>query len=374
MADFQLRFTEALRRRLFPNAPLHLKEIAGAIGRSENTVTRWWRGETRISGADLDEIGLFFRRRGDPAFLGEVFGRAAAPPAPTGERALDLIRTALAEARLAGPAALDRQVWITADGAMAAASAGHAEHLRHTLGLPGEAGDLVGYATRVLGWIALTERPDGVVLLRHDGRRLAPLAAERACEWLGNHADAIPEVRRAVRTGGRWIEACHPDAGTAAAALARVAFLSRAPHRPWVVKPLPLGAVSDARLGALLGAWRAAPDRIVHAAAASGAFTTSHLFGVSGEDVTSHHVATELGFEARTIEGRNVLSRADTDYAVMLQSRVLRAKREGASYHELAGTIDGNHVRYLNLALPEPGPQGRVLTSTVLLDFVPVAA
>ena len=76
MLDFQERFREALRRRLFPNASVHLKEIAGAIGRSENTVTRWWRGETRVNGEDLDRISSFFVRRGDQAFLEEVFGSA----------------------------------------------------------------------------------------------------------------------------------------------------------------------------------------------------------------------------------------------------------------------------------------------------------
>ncbi|MDE2229550.1 MAG: helix-turn-helix transcriptional regulator, partial [Alphaproteobacteria bacterium] len=64
MGDFQSNFQEALRRRLFPNAPLHLKQIAGAIGRSENTVARWWRGETRIAGEDLYRIARFLADRG----------------------------------------------------------------------------------------------------------------------------------------------------------------------------------------------------------------------------------------------------------------------------------------------------------------------
>ncbi|MGH6968148.1 MAG: helix-turn-helix domain-containing protein [Stellaceae bacterium] len=69
MGDFQSNFQEALRRRLFPNAPLHLKQIAGMIGRSENTVARWWRGETRIAGDDLYRIARFFADRGDAGFF-----------------------------------------------------------------------------------------------------------------------------------------------------------------------------------------------------------------------------------------------------------------------------------------------------------------
>ncbi|MDE2230327.1 MAG: hypothetical protein KGL11_14965, partial [Alphaproteobacteria bacterium] len=72
--------------------------------------------------------------------------------------------------------------------------------------------------------------------------------------------------------------------------------------------------------------------------------------------------------------GMNVLARADTDYATMVHARILRTRREGPNYNELVGTIDDRHVRYLNLALPEPGPQGRVLTSTVMLELERVDA
>jgi hypothetical protein len=58
----------------------------------------------------------------------------------------------------------------------------------------------------------------------------------------------------------------------------------------------------------------------------------------------------------------------------MLQARVLRTRREGPTYHDLSGTIEDKYVRYLNLALPEPGPMGRVLTSTVILELERIAA
>jgi hypothetical protein len=70
----------------------------------------------------------------------------------------------------------------------------------------------------------------------------------------------------------------------------------------------------------------------------------------------------------------NILSRPDTDYALMVQARILRTRREGPTYHELRGTIDDHHVRYLNLALPEPWPEGRVLTSSVVLELERIAA
>jgi hypothetical protein len=90
--------------------------------------------------------------------------------------------------------------------------------------------------------------------------------------------------------------------------------------------------------------------------------------------VISHHVATGLGFDPRMIEGYNVLSRPDTEYALMIQSRILRAKREGAAYYELEGVIDNRFARYLNLVLPEPSADGRVLTSSVVLNVETIAA
>jgi hypothetical protein len=53
---------------------------------------------------------------------------------------------------------------------------------------------------------------------------------------------------------------------------------------------------------------------------------------------------------------------------------VLKARREGPVYNELRGTIDAFNVRYLNLALPEAGPHGRVVTSSVVLERDLIAA
>jgi transcriptional regulator with XRE-family HTH domain len=371
MGDFQSKFQEALRRRLFPNASLHLKQIAGAIARSENTVTRWWRGETRVTGDDLYRVAQFFAHRGDIGFLQEVFGDLL-PQEDSyiggEERALDLIRSLLRRMSATDTDGNDRYSWITADGEMTMAPVGHTSFVRRTLNLSASLGDLPAYAMRVLGWIAVTERADNTVVIRHDGRRVAPLAAECICEWLDDHSDQVHHVRRLVHLDQRWVEANHSSAA-AAAAIARVAYILRIPRRPWVVRRLALNAITDPLLDELMRIYNQAPDQIVHAAARLGAFTTSNLFGGSGDEVISHYVATGFGFDTSHVIGMNVLARADTDYATMVHARILRTRREGPNYNELVGTIDDRHVRYLNLALPEPGPQGRVLTSTVMLEL-----
>ena len=369
MGDFQARLQEALRRRLYPNAPLHLKEIARAIGRSENSVARWWRGETGISGGDLYEIAQFLGRQGDTKFLHDIFGDLIAGETPVrGEeqKILALLRSVIAERE--GHHLPQLHFWFTADGLMQPAPAGHSDYVRRELRSPARAGDLAIYAMRVLGWIAVTERADGAVAIRHDGRRVAPLAAERICDWLDYRTDRAPQIARSINMDGSWIEAQHANAQSAAAAIAKVAFISRIERRPWIVNPMPLDAVTHPRLLALLKAYHEAPGQIVHAAAAMGAFTTSNLFGISGDDVTSHHVATSFAFDPRTVVGVNVLSRPDTEYALMVRARILRTQRDGLNYNELIGTIEDHHVRYLNLAIPEPGPEGRVLTSSVLLE------
>lgn len=377
MEDFQVRFREALRRRLYPHAPLHLKQVARAIGRSENTVTRWWRGETRILAEDLYRLAEFIVGRGDRKFLQEIFFDLLPQEAPSDDLAalvLTLVRGALSTSSREGGGGRDSYSWFTANGEKVAAPNGHADYARSALQLPAGAGDIATYAMRVLGWIALTERADGVLVIRHDGRRVSPLAAERICEWLEDRAEQLMHVRRSVLIEGQWVEAYHQGARAAATAVAKVAFIVHVPRRPWMVKPLLLDRVTDSRLMALLQVQQQEPDKLVRAAAAMGAFTTSSLFGVDGDNVISHHVATDFGFDPRTVEGLNVLSRADTDYALMLHARILGAKRDGASYNELAGTIEDCYVRYLNLTLPEPGPGGRVLTSSVVLEREQLAA
>jgi transcriptional regulator with XRE-family HTH domain len=375
--DFQSLFQDALRRRLYPHTSLHLKEIANAVGRSENTVTRWWRGETRVMGEDLYAIARFLLRRGDRSFLAEIFGELM-PDLGAGGGTDDAVLAAAREIllRVAENNGLGRDVhyWFTAAGAMVVAPRGHADYVQRMIKLPASAGDLPAYAMRVLGWIALTERGNGEVMIRHDSRRVAPRPAEACCEWLEERVDRIRLVRRVIHLDRQWIEAIHQSAALAAAAIEKVAFIVRIQRKPWRVSRLSFDAITHPRLATLMQHYATAPLDIVHNAAEMGAFTTSSLFGVTGEDVVSRHVATGLGFDPRVIEGLNVLSRPDTEYALMIQSRILRATREGAAYYELEGIIDDRYARYLNLVLPEPGRDGRVLTSSVVLDVETLAA
>jgi len=375
--DFQPRLVEALRRRLYPNTAVHLKQLAGAIGRAENTVARWWHGEHNITARDLHNIAEFLAKRGDRQFLLDVFGDLL--PAPKGsadieESVLAHLRSAVV--KLSNPGnEPDRCFWFTADGVMAFAPLGHAEFVGRTFGLPLiQPGDLSVYAVHLAGWIAATLRADGRAIIRHDSRNVSPSAAERTCEWLAEQGSRISICHRAVHVDGRWAEALHDNIESVIAAVSKVAFIVQNPRRPWVVKRLSLDSISDHRLEQLFRIHKEVPDKIIHAAAEIGAFTTSNVLGVDGEDVISHHAATAFELNQRLIEGQNVLARPDTNYAMMIRERILNTKRHGPTYYELSGTINNMYTRYLNLALPEAGPGGRVLTSSVVLELEHLAA
>ncbi len=375
---FYERFAEALRLRLYPNTTLHLKQLAAGIGRSEHTISRWWHGESRPLAEDIDRMASFFSKRGDHGFLAAVFDESKAQPDNISDaRLIEFFRKLMTDAAknaAASEGTNDHNLWFCGDATITPAPLGHAKYAAIVLGMP-MSGDLVRYAVSVLGWIAVTVRSDDLVVIRHDGRRVAPVAAERVCEWLKSRDERTSLVRRMIHMEGRWIDAYHDTAELAAAAMARIAFIVRAPRRRWNVTQLPLTEVKDPLLSELLGIYRRTPDKVIHAAADLGAFTVSGVFSVAGDEVTSHHVPTEFfDLDPWLIEGKNVLSRADTDYAMMVRARIVKAKSEGATFHELSGSVNNYNVHYRSLALAEPGLHGRILTSTVVIKAERIAA
>ncbi len=377
--EFRERFAEALRVRLHPNSTLHLKQLAAGISRSEHTISRWWHGESRPLAEDIDRLAAYFAKRGDHGFLAAVYNEPKiAADDVSDARLIQFFRKLMndaANSATAGERTPDCNLWFNSDGGMATAPEGHENYVAAALGMP-LSGNLIRYAIGVLGWIAVTLRADGQMAISHDGRRIAPLAAVRVCEWLHAYGDKASGVERSVHMDGRWIEAYHDTADLAAFALEKIAVIVRAPRRRWQVTQLPLGDVRKYPLLAdLLRVHNETPDRVIHAAANKGAFTVSGVFSVDAEDVTTHHVATQFhDLEPHLIEGKNVLSRPDTDYAVMVWARILKAKKEGAILHELAGSVNNYFVHYVSLALAEPGNHGRVLTSSVILDAERIAA
>lgn len=70
---FRKRLAESLRHRLYPNTGLHPKQLAGALGKSTDTVFHWLRGENTAEGESIDSLINFFVSQGDHGFVTEVF-------------------------------------------------------------------------------------------------------------------------------------------------------------------------------------------------------------------------------------------------------------------------------------------------------------
>lgn len=80
--SFEQRFAKVLRRRLYPNTGLRLKQMAHDLGYSEDTLQRWTRGDRRVyAGAAEDVDRYFVQYHHDGNFLREVLElRRLEPP------------------------------------------------------------------------------------------------------------------------------------------------------------------------------------------------------------------------------------------------------------------------------------------------------
>jgi len=76
------RLKAALARRLHPRGPWAIKQLAGAIGASPDTVERVFNGQQEALALLLYELARAFRSAGDIGFLREVYGEVV-EPAPT---------------------------------------------------------------------------------------------------------------------------------------------------------------------------------------------------------------------------------------------------------------------------------------------------
>lgn len=366
LADFGDRVRESMRKRLFPNSALIVKQLAAGVGRSENSILRWRNGETRLFADDLHAMAKFFARRGDTSFLFEIFRDllpSASPSSQLEDMVLSLVRTAFAGLNTSTLDYHSACYWCTASGTLAIAPLGHAEFVGRTLRQPDMDQEPVDYATSHLGWIALTINTDHSVIVEYDRWRIAAVAAERACEWLSERAGRLSGAQRRIRIEGQWIRVEHDPPSSIISAVSDAGVVRAKFRRPWDVTRLPIDSVTHPRLQQLMRIHQAAPDRLVDAVAATDALSTSNIFSVADEDVFASHVASEFAFNKQAVAGQNVMARSDKSYASMVRSRVLQADREGPLYCAISGPLPVGYVKYLNLALPNGA--GTVLTSTI---------
>lgn len=96
MSVFLDRARNAVARRMHPHTGLHAKQLAHALGKSEDTALRMIRGEAHLSAADVYGLMRLF----GPEFVAEVYQEAAIL-SPRDRRALEIGRKALEIAEMA---------------------------------------------------------------------------------------------------------------------------------------------------------------------------------------------------------------------------------------------------------------------------------
>lgn len=90
MTVFLDRARVALQRRLFPHTAMRVKQLAHALGKSEDTAERLVRGEAQLSAVDVYSLMRLF----GPSFIAEIYPEAAILT-PRDRKALEVGRRAL---------------------------------------------------------------------------------------------------------------------------------------------------------------------------------------------------------------------------------------------------------------------------------------
>lgn len=346
-SSFEHRFADALRRRLYPNTTLRLKQMAHDLGYSEDTIARWVRGEHRVYAGAAEHVDRYFaERHGDVNFLREALHL----PRLTGRRR-----------------DTDLCLWIT-EGAVHQAAAGHTIFVRMALGLsPGIDQDVVRYAVVNLGWIAGTVRGDGRVDFRYSPRNVDPQAARRMRDWLLAQAGEAAEVRVTAADAAGWSEPATLSVSEAARLFDRWAVRRRMSEvlgeTNWQVEREALAAALPTELERMLQG--ADP---VAACVGAGRLGTSSLLWVKGDtEVVSLYIGKDLGLPVDRFAFRNVLDRDDPRYAALVYHHMTESARLGPTLYRLDIDIAGRRRRYRRLAVPFDSGDRRMVLSTVQL-------
>lgn len=88
--EFNERARRCVVRRMFPNSDVRVKQLAHALGKSEDTAERLVRGEAQLSAVDVYSLMRLF----GPSFIAEIYPEAAILT-PRDRKALEVGRRAL---------------------------------------------------------------------------------------------------------------------------------------------------------------------------------------------------------------------------------------------------------------------------------------
>jgi hypothetical protein len=321
MVDIRSRVSNALRRRLAPNTGVHVKQLAGSIDRSGETVRLWLAGAADIKAVDLAAIAESLR---DPSIIDEIFGTTA-QLRPLGERSW----------------------WFLDDGTSHDSAASDGGLPPHHSRLSAYQGDVSFplYMMRDCGAMELKVR-DALVHLRYHAKGIARAAAEATRNWLIAHAHRISDISRSVFIDTEWIKAANLPVASVAHELTITTSLSL----PWRKERKVLDLLPP-RLGKVLHAWRNAPGDVLNAAGSVGLGNRASMYTA---DEAGNVVCGWLGPALnmpRDCVGRNVLGWSDPAFGVEMRHTILEAREESATYTELKIPVFGTIRHFDRLSL-----------------------
>ncbi len=348
----QLRLARALAPRVGPGTGTSYKTLARAIARSEGSIIAYARAERAASVDTVDAMAKFFaQRHGDTQFLPEVFGRAAAGPA-------------------------DICLWATDDGALSAAPRGPAEFVRSSLALDtGVTFDAVAYAVRMLGWVAVTLRPDGSVSIRRHLTQSCPEAAARIAAWLVDQGRGFTAIGIDSLQGETWTSRGYDTVRAAVAALTTpVPAVAEQISTGISTARLALDSITDPAQAALLRRWDGSStglEAMLAAVEHAGAMARASILRADddGWTVLSAGAGTHL---RRDLSGRPLRVMRDQNYVDVVDRQLGAARVEGQPrLDDLRITAAGDAGAYRRLALPVTGLDGIAYCLTMSDIYAP---
>jgi hypothetical protein len=189
------RLAVLIKHHFGPGAGVPLKALARAAGKTEETIRNYADAATAPSVDTAEDIIRALIKAGCADAYERVFGR---PVAPAGGGDACLI--------------------ITDDGAVNPAPHGPGLFVRQSIGVRHDVGfDAPSYAFRMLGWVEISIRADGRLIVRR-GCDPSPEASARAAAWLATQARAFAAIEVHTLQGDDWSVRTYGTLRAAAAA------------------------------------------------------------------------------------------------------------------------------------------------------------
>ncbi len=350
MTTINAAVAAALAGRL--TAPVSVAALVHASGYSESTIRRLLnQAGTLVDVTMLMTLDEALARLGRPGLLAEVIGDGVMPvPVAAGDVAL----------------------WVTERGEALHAPHGLRAMAVQVLGLDGVAGDAAAYARRVLGWIGVSLRDDGVLSIDLERGMVEAAGVTRLRDYALRHAAGVRRVVINMHQGPAAVTRDYAWLGAALDALDRATVSGPVVGQHLLVSAresaLALDGLDPARRFLLDLPVDASSGEVLSAAARCGMLDRTAMVRV-GDDGSVRLLYAGEGVRIRQdAVGREAGEMDDVVYGEALRRDMRRALDAGRSFTRVDLAAADARASYTRSAIRAAG--GLVVT-TNLVDAAP---